>query len=247
MKYLLASFLFLFGLTRLTAQQPYPHLKTFQIANEYCGDEPYFKIHYNETLAETINTKRNELPEDHPLFATDSFEEHDIVVLKLKFNSKQLSEEYFLVFSHGPSCDPGFYFTDTNKKSIGSASGMEIYIPGGNSVYTSGHINTTFNKRRKYALTEGKFQEVKPEFYYVGLKTKTLKPVTLYADEELTTQLASLPADYNVEVVAAKRTTDYASNIKYLIKTEVGLLGWSTIETAAFRSLQIEGIMFLGD
>ena len=247
MKYFLTSLL-LFSLSYLYAQNPYPHLNIFQIPNEYCGDEAFFKVHYDKTLAKIVNTKRNKFPKEHPLFASNSFEESDIVVLKLKFQSSELTNDYFLVFSYGPSCDPGFYLIDSsNKKSIGSTSGLEIYIPGGNSIYTNGHINTTFNTRRKYSLIDGKFQEIKPEFYYVGLKTKTLKPITLYTDEYLTTQLAYLPADYNIEVVAAKQTAEYANKIKYLIKTEVGLLGWSTIETTAFRSIQVEGIMFLGD
>ncbi len=247
MKYHIATFLLL-CLTNLQAQQPYPHLEIIQIPNTYCGNEHFFRIHYEGTLGEEIYLKRSELPKDHKLFVSDDMEESDIVVLKLRFNAAELKGQYYLLFSYGPSCDPGFYIIDEiTGKSVGSTDGMEIYIPGGNSVYTTGHINTTFNKRRKYAFNGSEFKEVVPEFYYVGLKTKTLKPITLYADEELTTPLANLPEDYNVEVVAAKRTMNYADNIKYLIKTELGLLGWSTIETTAFQSLQIEGIMFLGD
>lgn len=248
MKKIIAIFLLQFSLSQLQAQQPYPHLKVMEIPNEYCGDEPYFRIYYDESLAQVVNTKRNELDKGHILFLTDDIEESDLVALRLEFNSEELNKEYFLIFSYGPSCDPGFYIVESStKESIGFVSGMEIYLPGGNSIYTTGHINTTFNKRKKYFFNGLKFNEIKPEFYYVGLETKTLEPITLFADEELTVQLAYLPADYNVEVVAAKSDESYASKIKYLIKTELGLLGWSTIETTAFRSLQIEGIMFLGD
>ncbi len=248
MRYLVALSFSLLALGNLNGQNPYPHLKVLKIPNEYCGDEPFFNIHYEASLGEVINTKRNELAEDHIRYLTDNIEEHDLVALKLKFNSTELDGEYYLEFSYGPSCDPGFYLIDAQTQEvIASTDGMNIYIPGGNSVYTTGHLNTTYNKRRKYSFDGIKFKEIEPDFYYIGLKTKTLKPIILYADQDLTTQLAYLPADYSVEVVAARASTARIDEIKYLIKTELGLLGWSNIETTAFKSLQIEGIMFLGD
>ncbi|MEQ8924326.1 MAG: hypothetical protein RLO81_00860 [Fulvivirga sp.] len=247
MKYIITAILLL-GLSNLHAQQPYPNLSTLKIEN-LCGDESYILIHYDEALAKVINTQLNKLPMIHQLYASsDQHEENDIVLLELKFTTTELPNNYYLVFSWGMSCDPGFYFIDgKTNKSIGGSPGLEIYIPGGNSIYTTGHLNSTFNKRRKYSFDGTEFNEVEPEFYYVGLETKTLKPITLYTDEELTTKLAYLPENYNVEVIAAKRTNDYSSKIKYLIKTELGLLGWSTIEITAFESIQIEGIYFMGD
>ena len=248
MKYLTASFLLLFGLTQLTAQQPYPHLKTFQLPNEYCGDEPYFKIHYDENLADIVNIKRNELSKDHELYVSDYIEEYDIITLKLRFNSNELNGAYYLVFSTGPSCDPGFYIIDSKtNETIGRTWGMEIYVPGSNSIYTSGHINSAFNKRRKYSFNGTKFEEVKPEFYYVGLKTKTLKPLTIYTTADLNAKLAQLPANYDVEVLVAQRNENYGSNSKYLVKTAVGLVGWAEIEAGPFVAIDVEGIKFLGD
>ena len=173
MKYRIAIFLFI-GLTNLQAQQPYPHLETMKIKNE-CGDEPFILIHYDKALGTEVNVQRSKLPNSHKLFVSgDQFEEWDIVLLELKFTTPELPNSYFLVFSWGPSCDPGFYFIDgKTNESIGSASGLEIYVPGGKSVYTTGHMNTTFNKRRKYEFNGTEFKEVAPEFYYIGLKTKT--------------------------------------------------------------------------
>jgi len=231
---------------QVIAQRPYPYLETMQFKNE-CGDEPLILIHYDKTLGEEVNIQRSKLPQNHRLYSSE-FEENDIVTLKLRFNTRELKNEYYLIFSFGPSCDPGFYIIDaTTNESIGGTSGLEIYIPGGNSIYTTGHINSTFNKKRKYAFNGEKFKEIKPEFYYVGLKTKTLKPLVIYVDEQLTEKLASLPSQYDIEVLVAKRTENYNSKIKFLVRTTLGLVGWSEIQYGVFNSIDVEGIKFMGD
>ena len=233
--------------TSTLGQNPYPHLTTMQLYND-CSDKPDILVHYDKMLGEEINIQLSELSKDHPLYTPkDEIGNYDILVLKLKFNNV-LKNEYFLVYSSEPSCDPGFSIYDLEQKDyICNTSGLEIYIPGGSAVYTTGHINSAFNIRRKYVYDGTKFNELKPEFYYVGLESKTLKPITLFADELLTTKLAQLPANYDIEVLAAKRTNGYVNETKYLVKTALGLLGWCKIEAGHFRSIDVKGIMFLGD
>ncbi|MEM8895738.1 MAG: hypothetical protein AAGC88_14240, partial [Bacteroidota bacterium] len=67
------------------------------------------------------------------------------------------------------------------------------------------------------------------------------------ADENMTNELARLPADYEIEVVAAKNNSSRMNETKYLIKTQLGLLGWYRIQAGKFTAIDVKGILFKGD
>ena len=108
-------------------------------------------------------------------------------------------------------------------------------------------MNSYFNIRRKFSFEEKQLKEIEPEFYYVGLQTKTIRTLNIYSDSELITQLAALPANYEIEVLAAKKYPADRYHWRYLVKTSFGLVGWATIESTAMSSLDVEGIYYAGD
>jgi hypothetical protein len=161
---------------------------------------------------------------------------------KLMQNSKEI---FVVVFSSGPSDDPGFsiYRKEDfkNKKDpIDHFSGLELTIPGNGAVYLSGHTNNMFNMRKKYTYQKGKFVEVKQAFYYVGIKNKAKADFNIYADTNLKSIVAAIKKDSEVEVLINQG--DY-----YLIKTPFGLTGWIKIGNGAMNNEFIQGIFYAGD
>ena len=217
--------------------KPFSYLETFSINDE-------ITIHYDKSSATLINWQRKDLPEENPLY-TNGFGADDILVLDLKLD-KASDISYYLVFSYGPSADPSFIFYEQKTNiAIKTFHGLDIYIPGNNVVYIAGHTNNYFNERKKFTFKNNTFTEVEQPYYYVGLKTKTLNPVNLYADKALNHKIAHLPANYSIEVLVAD-TKGKSGNL-YLIKTSFGLVGWAKIKTEQNYGSDIEGIFYSGD
>lgn len=223
-------------------QDSFAYLETLKIANDW------ITVHYDKTSATIINKNLADLQEGHLLRVTDGPAMENILVLEFTMSS-QPKDKYALVFSAGPSADPAFLVYDAKNWEIkGTFPGTDIYIPGTNSVYVTGKENNCFNKKSKYVFTQNMFIEAIQPFYYVGLQTKTLKPMVLYSDQNLTHQLASLPGNYAIEVVMAENGNAYNPVLKYLIKTSFGLVGWAEIN--GFNNgngYQVEGIKYMGD
>lgn len=165
-----------------------------------------------------------------------------VITTKLKAGAE---ETFIIVFDPGPSADPNFQvYRGTNvgeDNYLGSMNGIELSIPGDGFLYVSGHTNTTFNQRRKYQITGHGMEEIVQPFYYVGLKSKTLKPVTLTSEIDGGAEVAALPAGAPVEILLNK------DDNRYLVRTQDGLVGWFTEELTTQDPVHFEGLYFRGD
>jgi len=195
----------------------------------------------------------------------ESFESEDYIdVLSFKLK-KGATEIYKLAYSPGPSVDPNFAiypitqvnYDGADDQNIGA---INIYITGNGFIYTDGHTNNMFNQRKKLEVKAGKLVEVVQPFDYVGLKTKIMKPYTLY--EKRGNQgavIATLPANSDIEVLLGYRAVPAEGyNIQdFLVATPFGLVGWITIEnnqfdwvegeTGSFNGTGVMGISYRGD
>jgi hypothetical protein len=166
-----------------------------------------------------------------------------IGLVKLQQSSK---EEYLIGYSPGISVDPHFLiFKKMNDtyKYLFSIYGKQIFVPGNGNIYISGHTNNMFNMKRKFKFKNDTIEEVKQPLFHVGLKTKTLEPITLFADKNLKERVASLPKGSEIEVVAS----EFADKTSFfLIKTSFGLLGWWKLDND-FHSMAIEKLFYAGD
>lgn len=215
------------------ATEAFSYLKKLKI-----GTSGRLFLKYNPEKTTVINKGLNELAKGDPLYDENPMGRKILVETQVS-----PSKAYSVVYSPGPSADPTFRFYKfgSSEPAEFSVGALAVYIPSNGNVYTEGHTNNTFNERKKFSLKNGKFQEVEQAYYYVGLETKTLKPITLYASKNMTGKLASLPAGYGIEVVAHEKGTDL-----YLIKTDFGLLGWVKVEST-YGDLTIEGLRYAGD
>lgn len=165
-----------------------------------------------------------------------------IEVLKTKI-SRFAHLDYIVEFDPGPSEDPSFTFyclENNDKKPIITIPGERLIIPGNGNVYVSGRSNNMFLKRQKFKLSNNMLEEVEQPAYYVGLKTKVLKTIELFADIEQTKRVAVLPKNHEVEVILNQG--EY-----YLLKTPFGLLGWIRIGSFDITEPILEGIFYAGD
>lgn len=225
-----------------TMKKPFDYLETIQINSRVtCG--------YNEKSAQVINKKLADLPADHPLYEIEGPASADVLVMEFKIDQHSDSN-CLLVFSNGPSNDPAFSVYDSKTyKVIKHFPGTEIYIPGNNTLYVSGRENNYYRQKKKYVVEQSRFQEVSQPFYHVGLKSKTLKPIRLYSDQQLTSRLAFLPANYDIEILLAAPEKIRDNHSLYLVKTTFGLVGWVKLKDCLYGQpeMEVEGLFMMGD
>lgn len=222
------------------AQNTTPFSYLFEITSNHDRD---VHLYIDKNKSKIYNIKLKDLDENHPLYAPDDCESR--MTLLAETTIDQSNKMYAIVYGYCP--EPEFYFYDVNdlSKSYGAVGGLNLYIPGNGNLYVSGHVNSNFNNKRKFKFEENKITEVKQPLYYVGLETKTLKPLTLYKTKDMKDVVANLPENYNVQVLLAE--SSYGNESYYLIKTEFGLVGWSKIKSGQYQSIDVEGIFWNGD
>ena len=200
-------------------------------------------VKYDASKSTLIQKKRSALPVNNPFRSNDEYDADDILVLETCLEA-DCFEKYLVFYTPGMSADPAFYiFNKSNPDSaIIGIGALHLYITSNGFFYIDGHTNNTFNTRQKFRIQKDEVKEVRQPFYYVGLKSKTKIPLTLYSDENMTKEVAKLSAGSSIEVLLA----DPAEYFRYLVKTSFGLVGWVEFEMV-YLDDQIEGLFFKGD
>lgn len=163
-----------------------------------------------------------------------------LIETKLKAES---DERYIIDFCEGPSWDPTFeiWRLEGDKLiSIGEIPALEIIIPCNGYLYTSGHTNNMFNKKRKFTIENDELKEIKQPFYYVGLDSKAMEDIDIYSDINMSTVVEHVSKGAQLTVLM-----NY-NDVYYLIKTEYGLLGWIKIAHSRNDDI-IKDVYFAGD
>lgn len=219
--------LYLAAIAAVPAAEP---LAEWSLKIEFPDDT--VRIRYNPALATPVNKTFD---------PGAGWDMHEVITTKLAPDSDDV---FLIIFDPGPSADPNFQVVrgtePTDNAYLGSINGLELVIPGDGFVYVSGHTDTTFDQRRKYRVTNEGVEEVPQPYYYVGLSTKTLKPVTLRSALEGGETVAELPAGSDVEILLNHEDD-------YLIKTPEGLVGWFTEKLSTQEPEHFEGLYFRGD
>lgn len=166
--------------------------------------------------------------------------------LVAKFKASDNKDSVNIIYSPGMSDDPGFVISTKSDKIIGRFSCIEFYINSLGAIYTSGHVNNMYDRRRKFQIQADTVTEVKQPYNFVGLKGKALRDITLYKDKIGDTVVAQIPKGYEIEILLAESTTkDFETDLNFLVKTEFGLIGWLRLE--GFSDKVIEGLFYAGD
>ena len=165
-----------------------------------------------------------------------------------------MGEGVNILFTPGPSADPLFRISDANNKVLWEEIADEMCINANGVIYTAGNTDKMFNERRKYQLLANQVVETKQPFYYVGVKGKLLKSITLYSQKEGGTVVANLPVGYEIEVLLAE--VDYTTGqygegfpMNYLARTAFGLVGWLRLTKDDIHNSNpvLRGLGIMGD
>lgn len=209
---------------------PFPGLKNHVIT----GGEGAIteQISYDASLSKLINKPVGEPSEG-------ASEVTRLIETKI---SGEKGASYFVDFDPGPSADPVFNIVESKSgKTIGQISGDVLVVPGNGFIYSIARSNEMHTERRKFELKDGKVEEVKQPFSYVGLDTRAKKPLALKAEKDGGAVIANIPAGDTLQVVI--RDGEYL-----LIKTQFGLVGWWKMNTDVQPdNAEIEGIYYAGD
>jgi hypothetical protein len=189
-------------------------------------------------------------------FGMDGCDEDTYIVLKTKLN-KNVNKYHYVTFVICPSAWHFEIYKEGNGKPIdvywngweeyGKPSdhitGYSLVIPGNGSIYTSGHVGN-FNVRRKYDFADNKITEVPQPFFYVGLKSYTLRTVNIYQDKTLNKIIATLPPNNEIEILLTE--SPFTPSL-YLVRTSFGLTGWAELSAGQYQSVDVEGLFYNND
>lgn len=241
-KRLLILIVFLFNLIAVKGQSKteFPNLTTVSIdtsLNVFFG--------YDNKTTHFINKPCWMLNKSAPRYCDkDSVPVEWIIVAKFKY--EKLSDSVLIVYSPGLSEDPGYCIYTNNNEVIRSFHCLHFYINSSGIIYTSGHTNNMFNRRRKFQFKYDSIVEIIQPYSYVGLKGKTLKGITLYKEKTGNDIIAQLPIGCEIEILLADATTkDFEFDLNFLVRTDFGLVGWLRMEE--FTEPIIEGLYYAGD
>ncbi|MBK9673469.1 MAG: hypothetical protein IPO70_14845 [Bacteroidetes bacterium] len=235
----------LFCVYNLTAKSQidisFPNLKKISV------DTSFVKVifGYDSKTTRLIRKKCFELPKTDQ-WHCDNEDAGEIIEIVGKYANDKISDSIQIVYDPGLSVDPEFIITKTNGKIMGRVAALEFYINNNGVIYSAGHINNMFNKRRKFQLYIDTLIEIQQPFYYVGLKTKTASPLTLYHSKSGNEIIAQLPKDYEIEVLLCD-TEKNKSQKFYLVKTDFGLVGWLRLTDDSTFETPAKGLFYKGD
>lgn len=169
-------------------------------------------------------------------------------VLVAKYKAPGIKDSLSILFDGGMSDDPEFSILGKGQKLIGHVSCVEMYINASGVIYTAGHANNMFNRRRKFQIQKDTLVEVKQPYYYVGLKGQILKDITLYRDKTGPDVVAQLPKGYEIEVLLSEAPTkDYEIDNLFLVRTDFGLVGWLRLSNEDTFGGVLKELYFRGD
>jgi hypothetical protein len=221
------------------APNPFPELQelTFDSA---------FHLSYPAAQTRILNIPCNELPENDPNYCPD--EDFGISRKLATIKLSGVADSLTIWFSPGPSEDPTFMVVNAKGKELGSIFAKSFYILPDGSMYSAGHTNTMFDKRRKFLVEQDTLREVAQPFYAVNIKGELMKEVVLYASAEGDEITARLPQGAYVEIVlAAPAKDEYAMELNYLVKTSFGQIGWMRLTQEQLGEEIIKGLFYAGD
>lgn len=220
----------------------FPNLSSIQINKIY-----KVSFNYDPQTTKLINIPCYLLDRKNPFFChKDS--DYEARTLVGKYKNKKMLDSLEICFIEGASADPEFEIYKKNGKKIGSITCLDFYITETGAIYTSGHTNSMFDKRRKFQILNDTILEVQQPFRYIGLKGRTLKPITLYQDKIGKGIVAQLPAKYEIEILLSESTgKDFDTEQNYLVKTEFGLIGWLRISDDDVSEPILKEFYYAGD
>ena len=201
---------------------------------------------YDKKFTRIINKPCYSLDKKDPLYCEDN--SLGVWTVVAVFKNENIKDSVNIIYSEGLSADPEFEVTTKTSKLISRFSCVEFYINRSGTIYTSGHLNSIYNRRRKFQIQDYTILEIKQPYNFVGLKGKTLKAITLYKDKIGNETVAQIPKDYEIEILLADESTkDFDIDYNFLVKTDFGLVGWLRLTNDDIYGNILKDLYYAGD
>lgn len=169
-------------------------------------------------------------------------------VLVAKVKSDISKDSLTILYSEGMSVDPMFTVLSKNKKTLRRFWCTEFFINTSGTIYTSGHTNNMYNRKRKFQLEGDTIKEIIQPFSYVGVKGKLLKSIKLYKEKVGTELVAQLTKNHEVEILLGDSSVeDFGNDLFFLVKTEFGLVGWLRLDNDEINGGILNELYYAGD
>lgn len=202
---------------------------------------------YQPSGTTVIKKTRMQMPKSHPLYVDDDLSQDDVVLLETTLRG---AGKAWVLFSLGPSMDPSFYIVKAGAKKDevwAEIPATALALPDDGSLFAATRSNSQFTKRSRFQVTEHGVKEIPQSYYYVGLKTWTLKPVDLYFTPDSDTVVAQLATGTKLEVLTTDDKPNKQGSTSYFVRTSEGLTGFVWVPTSQYKADTIEGITWWGD
>lgn len=223
-----------------------PSLEAAYPGLAYLFDGPA-TLAYQPAGATVIKKTRMQLPKTHPLHVEGDLSQDDVVLLETSLRGVG---RVWVLFSLGPSLDPSFYLVKAGANGAtvwADIPATALGLPDDGSLFAASRANSHFTKRRRFQVSEQGITEIPRPFYYVGLATRTLKPLDLYFTPNSDLVVATLAAGAEIEVLTTDDKPDTEGSTSYFVRTAEGLTGWVWVPTSQYKADTIEGITYWGD
>lgn len=243
MKTILSTTLFCLALAGAASGQDKSY---FPQMTKVLVDTSFHAVFGYEKGVKVLNISCQTLDPKDPFYCDSEAVVSGMIVAKYK--APGIKDSLTILFDTGMSDDPEFSIYGKDQKLVGHVSCVEMYINASGLVYTAGHANNMFNRRRKFQIQKDTLLEIKQPYYYVGIKGPIQKDVTLYKNKTGPETVAQLPKGYEVEVLLAESSNkDYEADLLFLVRTDFGLVGWLRLENEDMFGGVLTELFFMGD
>lgn len=185
------------------------------------------KFYYDKKTTKLINKPCYSKFVNRPL-PCDDIQNSNRLIIVGKFKNELIKDSLTIVYSTGfGNSDPKFGICTENEELILGFRALNFCINSNGIIYTTGHINNTFNKRQKFQIiNDTTVLEVKQPYNYVGLKGKLRRDITLFKERTGDEIVEVVLTGNEVEILLTESSEKETRADKFLVKTSIGLIGW---------------------
>ncbi len=166
-----------------------------------------------------------------------------------RFSFTPGGKKYILGYDSGGSMDPSFsIYRDpegTEEYPFDMGSGLTATLRGDGYLDLTGHINSYGDWIRRTEEREGRLHHVKAPFDYMGLASKALVPLEIYASPEEKEVVGRVAVGEPVTVLLHEYywSAEGSWEDVFLLKIEPGVVGWwMPKKENNFKAEELEGL-----
>jgi hypothetical protein len=198
--------------------------------------------------AQVVDTPRANLPAGHPLRWSE--DEGHCCDDRLLVEGLRIASEgapLSLLFTEGPSGDPGFYVVSSDgARRSDYLSGEVLALPGNGEVHIYQRTNSIFPRHRRFHFVGDSLVEIVSSVHPIGLRTVALDSLKLRRSLDDASIVARVERGDSILVVEA-HDPGKGEDTPILVRASDGAEGWVRVGWYQCNSAIIRGICFDGD